>query len=158
MGSAEALKVNSQSRLTVNPIRRVVTMLQSMQKKVEAEGVKEKELFEKFMCYCKNGKGALAASIESAKGKNEQLMSSIKETDATLKQTKADLKAAQESRAAAKAAVAKATALREKEASAFAKESGDMKTNIAAMKKATAAIEKGMGASFLQSSTANVLK
>merc|ERR1719316_2065928 len=156
--SAESLEVVSSSRLTVNPIRRVVTMLQMMQKKVEAEGKKEEELFEKFMCYCKNGKGALEASIEAAKGKNEQLLSSIKETDATLKQTKADLKAAQESRAAAKAAVAKATALREKEASAFAKESGDMKTNIAAMKKATAAIEKGAGGAFLQTSTASVLQ
>merc|ERR1719291_693012 len=123
-------------KVAVNPIRRVVTMLQSMQKKVEAEGEKEEALFEKFMCYCKNGKGALAASIEAAKGKNEQLLSSIKETDATLKQTKADLKGAQESRAAAKAAVAKVTALREKEAAAFAKESGEMKTNLAAMKKA----------------------
>merc|ERR1719172_60731 len=115
----------------VNPIRKVVTMLQNMQKKVEAEGKKEEELFEKFMCYCKNDKGALEASIESAKQKNEQLMSSIKETDATLKQTKADLKSAQESRAAAKEAVAKATSLREKEAAAFAKASSEFKTNIA---------------------------
>merc|ERR1719156_337415 len=133
-------------------------MLQSMQTKVEAEGEKEQKLFDKFMCYCKNGVGALEESIESAKGKNEQLISSIEETEATLKQTKADLKSAQESRAAAKAAVAKSTALREKEAAAFSKESGDMKTNIAAMKKATAAIEKGAGGAFLQTSTASVLK
>jgi len=133
-------------------------MLQQMQKKVEAEGVKEEALFEKFMCYCKNGKGALAASIESAKGKNEQLVASIKETAASLAQTKADLKTAQNNRAEAKAAVASATALREKEASAYAKESGDFKTNIAAMKKATAAIEKGAGGAFLQTSSASVLK
>jgi septal ring factor EnvC (AmiA/AmiB activator) len=101
----------------------------------------------------------LEASIEGAKGKNEQLLSSIAETEATLKQAKADLKTAQEDRTAAKAAVAKATALREKEAAAFAKESGDLKTNIAALKKATAAIEKGMsGAAFLQTSAASVLK
>merc|ERR1719392_260781 len=93
---AESLSVSGSSRLTVNPIRRVVTMLQNMQKKVEAEGEKEEQLFNKFMCYCKNGKGALEASIESAKGKNEQLAASIKETDATLKQTKAELKTAQE--------------------------------------------------------------
>merc|ERR1719253_732263 len=112
-------------------------MLQNMQKKVEAEGEKEEALFDKFMCYCKNGKGALESSIEAAKGKNEQLTAAIKETDATLKQTKADLKSDQDSRAEAKAAVAKATALREKEAAAFAQESGEFKTNIAAMKKAT---------------------
>jgi hypothetical protein len=45
----------------VNPIRKVVTMLQNMQKKVEVEGKKEEELFEKFMCYCKGGKDTLVA-------------------------------------------------------------------------------------------------
>merc|ERR1719161_1356092 len=129
-----------------------------MQKKVVAEGEKEEELFEKFMCYCKNGKGALESSIEQAKQTNDQLASSIKETDATLKQMKADLKTAQTNRAAAKTAVAKATALREKEASAFATESGELEANIAATKKATSAIENGMSGSFLQTSAASVLK
>merc|ERR1719393_1252924 len=50
-----------------------------MQKKVVAEGEKEEELFEKFMCYCKNGKGALESSIEQAKQTNDQLKSSISE-------------------------------------------------------------------------------
>jgi peptidoglycan hydrolase CwlO-like protein len=145
-------------RLATNPIRRVVTMLQSMQKKVAEEGEKEEKLFDKFMCYCKNGKGTLDASIASAKNTNEQLKSSIEETDATLKQMKSDLKAAQTDRADAKAAVAKATALREKEAAAYAKESGELKTDIAALAKATAAIENGMSGAFLQTSTASILK
>jgi peptidoglycan hydrolase CwlO-like protein len=145
-------------QLAVNPIRRVVTMLQSMEKKVQAEGEKEEVLFEKFMCYCKNGKGALESSIAQATQTNEQLAASIKETDATLKQMKMDLKTAQTDRADAKAAAAKATALREKEAAAFAKESSELKTNIAAMKKATAAIEKGAGGAFLQTSAASVVK
>merc|ERR1719482_1910069 len=129
-----------------------------MQKTVAEEGEKEKKLFDGFMCYCKNGAGDLSASIESAKNKNEQLKSSIKETAATLKTTKADLKTAQTDRADAKAAVAKATALRTKEAEAFAKESAELKTNIAAMKKATAAIDGGMSGAFLQTSTVSVLK
>merc|ERR1719160_1824690 len=129
-----------------------------MEKKVQAEGEKEEELFEKFMCYCKNGKGALESSIEQAKQTNDQLKSSISEADATLTQMKTELKTAQEDRAAAKTAVAKATALREKEASAFATESGELKTNIAATKKATTAIEKGMGGAFLQTSVGSVLK
>merc|ERR1719387_2020155 len=134
-------------------------MLQNMEKKVAEEGEKEKALFEKFMCYCKNGEGQLSASIASAKNTNEQLESSIKETDATLKQMKADLKTAQTDRAEAKAAVASATALREKEAAAYAKESSELKTNIAAMKKATAAIERGAsGGAFLQTSAASILK
>merc|ERR1719337_499230 len=107
----ESQAVVAKVQLNANPIRRVVTMLQSMQKKVADEGEKEQVLFDKFMCYCKNGKGALEASIESAKNTNEQLKASIKETDATLTQTKMDLKTAQANRADAKATVAKATAL-----------------------------------------------
>jgi hypothetical protein len=159
--SAQSIKtsVSSEAQLHANPIRRVVTMLQSMQKKVEAEGEKETALFEKFMCYCKNGRGALEASLDAAKDKNEQLISSIEETGAALKQTKSDLAGAQDSRREAKAAVAKATAIREKEAAAYAKESGDAKTNIAAMKKATAAVSQGMGgAAFLQTRTASIVK
>merc|ERR1719379_1922425 len=150
----QALKVEQ----AANPIRRVVTMLQNMQTKIENEGKKEQELFDKFMCYCKNGKGALESSIAQAKQTNEQLRSSIEETDAALKQAKADLKTAQGDRADTKAAVAKATALREKEAAAFATESGELKTNIAATKKATAAIEAGAGGAFLQTATASTLK
>merc|ERR1740130_1287867 len=157
-GTAESLAVSGSSQLKVNPIRRVVTMLQNMQKKIEAEGEKEEAMFEKFMCYCKNGKGALETSLDAAKDKNEQLIASIKETAATLKQSKADLKGAQESRAAAKEAVAKATAIREKEAGVFAKAKGEADTNIAAITKATAAVAKGMGGAFLQTRSASVLK
>merc|ERR1719460_2535833 len=129
-----------------------------MQKKVAAEGEKEEELFDKFMCYCKNGKGALEGSIAAAENKNEQLTASIKETDATLTQMKGDLKTAQTDRSDAKSAIAKATKLREKEAAAFAKESSELKTNIAATKKATAAIEAGAGGAFLQTKAASTLK
>merc|ERR1719486_1125353 len=71
------LAASDKARLAANPIRRVVTMLQAMQKKVTAEGEKEEELFDKFMCYCKNGKGTLEASIETAKNTNDQLAADI---------------------------------------------------------------------------------
>ena len=45
------LSLASSEAVRVNPIRKVVTMLQNMQKKVTAEGEKETALFEKYMCY-----------------------------------------------------------------------------------------------------------
>jgi len=146
------------SGMNANPIRRVVTMLQNMQKKIDVEGKKQEDMFEKFMCYCKNGKGKLEKSVEDAKGKIEQLEADIKETDSALKQTVADLQAAKASRAEAKEAVAKATSIRERDAAAFAKESSELKTNLAATKKATTAIAEGMGSAFLQTKMASVLK
>jgi len=155
-GAGAAVQASSTSA-TANPIRKVVTMLQMMQKKVEAEGEKEKELFDKFMCYCKNSGGDLAKGIADAEDKVSELPSAVEEAEASLKQLKEDLKKAQTDRAAAKAAIAEATAIREKEAATFAQESGDLKTNIAAVKKAVGALEAGAKGSFLQTQAAQVL-
>jgi len=141
-----------------NPIRKVVTMLQSMQKKVEAEGVKEKELYDKFMCWCKSGAGSLSASIAAADNKVPAVGSDIKEAEEQLEQTKAALQQAQTDRSAAKEAMASATAIRNKEAAEFAKEKAEADTNIAAITSAVAALEKGMAGSFLQTNTAQLLK
>jgi septal ring factor EnvC (AmiA/AmiB activator) len=145
-------------RLNVNPIRRVVTMLQSMSKKIAEEGELEKKQFDKFMCYCQNGAGDLEKAVADAETKIPQLESSIKEASATLQQLKADVKQEKDDRAAAKEAMAKATGIREKEAAAFAKYSAEANTNLGAMSKAIAALEKGMGGSFLQTTAANVLR
>merc|ERR1719478_1706778 len=156
-----SLRAETQTALELaraNPIRKVVNMLEGMQKKVQAEGEKEQELFDKYMCYCKNAGGDLGKSIADANTRIPQLGADIKAGEAALAQLKEDLKQAQVDRSAAKAAVAEATTLREKEAGEYAKESSELKANIAAVGKATAAIEKGMGGAFLQTSTANVLK
>lgn len=145
-------------RANANPIRKVVSLLQSMQKKVEAEGVAEKDLYDKFMCYCKNGKGDLAASIAAAEDSVPALGTNIEETEGKLSQSKEDLKQAQTDRSSAKGAMQEAAALREKEAAAFAAEKGEADTNIAALDKAIAALEKGMAGAFLQSGSARVLK
>jgi len=141
-----------------NPIRKVVTMLQTMQKKVEAEGEKEKELFDKFMCYCKNSGGDLAASIADSETKVSELPSAIEEAEGQLGQLKEDLKAAQTGRAAAKAAIAEATSIREKEAGEFNEVATDLKTNIAAIGKAITALQAGAGGAFLQTQAASVLR
>merc|ERR1719247_3150572 len=114
-------------------------MLQDMQKTVESEGKKEEDLFDKFMCYCSGGEGALEASIEQGKAQIEQLTSSIE-------------------RGAAENTIKESTAMREKEASEFSATSGDMKSNIAAMAGALDALKKGLSAALLQTSTGNVLR
>jgi len=147
-----------QSNAAANPIRKVVTMLQKMQKKVEAEGEKEKELFDKFMCYCKTGAADLGKSISDTNTKIPELQSSIEESTSQKAQLEEDLKKHQVDRSSAKAAIAEATALRGKEAADFAGVSTELKTNIAAIVKATDAIEKGMSGAFLQTTEASLLK
>jgi len=148
----------AEEHAAANPIRKVVTMLQTMQKKVEAEGEKEQELFDKFMCYCKSSGGDLAAGIADAEQKVSELPSAVEEAEGQLAQLKEDLKKAQTDRTAAKAAIAEATAIREKEAAEFATLSADLKTNIGAIGKAIDFLKKGMGGSFLQTTAAATLK
>jgi len=142
----------------VNPIRKVVTMLQNMQSKIAAEGAKKEKMFDQYMCYCNNADGTLGKSISDAETKIPQVASSIKEGAAMKKQLEAELKEAQVNRVEAKDAIAKATALREKEAAAFAKTKSDADANIGALSKAIPAIEKGMGGAFLQTTSATILR
>jgi len=142
---------------TANPVRKVVTMMQALQAKVEAEGEKDKELYDKYMCYCKTGADNLAKSIADAEAKGPQLQSAIEEGQSKLAQMKSDIETHKADRAAAKEAMAKATALRAEEKSKFEAGTSDLRTNLAAMTKAVAAVEKGMGG-FLQTKAASVLR
>jgi len=153
--SATALTVDTEHK--VNPIRRVVTMLQMMQNKVAADGEKKEKVYDQFMCYCDNADTILGGAIDAAEKKIPMLESAIGEDGALVTQLKADLKNHKADRAAAKEAVAKATAMRQKENAAFKKTKADLDTNIAALSKAIPAIEKGMG-NFLQTTSASVLR
>jgi peptidoglycan hydrolase CwlO-like protein len=153
-----AAAADSSAELAANPVRRVVSMLQMMSKKIAQEGEEEKKQFDRFMCYCETGGETLKKSIADAETKIPQLESEIKEKGAAVLQLKADLKAHKEDRAAANTAMKEATALREKEASAFAKYSSDATANLNAMTGAINALEKGMSGAFIQTPAATLLR
>merc|ERR1719408_3202 len=141
-----------------NPIRKVVTMLQDMQKTVEEEGKKEEDLFEKFMCYCSGGEGALDASISAGKAQIEQLSAAIERGTAEKSQLDQDIVQHKADREEAEKVIKESTAMREKEAAEAVATSGDMKSNLQAMGGALEALKKGLGASLLQTSVGNMLR
>merc|ERR1719240_1423358 len=148
----------SATELHANPIRKVVTMLQDMQKSVEEEGKKEEDLFDKFMCYCSNGDGALKSSIAEGKAQVEQLAASIERGTAEKSQLDQDVTGHKSDREEAQKTIKESTAMREKEAAEFAATSGDMKTNIQSMTGALDALKKGLSAALLQTGVGNVLR
>jgi len=152
------LQLGSEVTAVANPVRKVVTMLQNMQKKVEEEGEVEKKLYEKFMCYCQSGGKELEASIDKAEDKVSTLPSEIEAAEEKLTQMKDDIKQHQTDRAAAKRSMKKATAVRDKEAAEFAKMKAEADSNLVATAKAIAALEKGVGAGFLQTRAAQDLR
>lgn len=141
-----------------NPIRKVVTMLQSMQKKVEEEAKTELALYEKYMCYCKTAGGNLEAGMTEAEAKIESMTAALKSAKEKKTQTESDLKEHQTSRAEAKTAMEEAIAIRQKEAAAYAKFKEDSDDNLGALAKAIPAVETGMRGSFLQTTAASVLR
>jgi len=132
-----------------NPIRKIVTLLQNMQKEIEAEGAKEKELFDKFMCFCSGSNGDLTKKGADAKAAIEELTAKLKSEEAEKVQITQALIDHKKDREGASADIEEATMLREKEAAEFAAEKADSETNIAAMAKAIPALEKGMGGAAL---------
>jgi len=142
----------------LNPIRKVVNLLQGMQKTIQKQGEKDEELYEKFQCYCKHGTGDLSASIAAAEDKAPSVASDIEAKEGKLSATKSGLESATEDRGTAKTALAEAKGVREKEAAEFATSKADLDTNIAALKKATTAIDKGSAGAFLQTDAAQVLR
>merc|ERR1719265_1727977 len=143
---------------SANPIRKVVTMLQDMQKTVEAEGEKEKALFENFMCYCNNGAGSLDGAIATSAAKIESLTGQVEAESAQKSQTEQEVAQHKTDREEAEKTIKESTAMREKEASEFAASSGEMKANIEAMTGALAALRKGLSSSLLQTSVGQTLR
>jgi len=132
-----------------NPIRKIVTLMQNMQKEVEAEGAKEKELFDKFMCFCNAQTGDLGKAEADAKAKSEEMTAKLKSEEAEKSQLEQELVDHKSDRETAKSDLAEATTLREKEAAEFAAAKAESETNIASLASAIPAIEKGMGAASL---------
>jgi len=148
VGSTNAAE---QQTMGANPIRKIVTLLQNMQKEIEAEGAKEKELFDKFMCFCSGNSGDLTKKAADAKASIEELGAKLKAEEAEKVQIAQELIDHKKDREAAKADIEEATMLRGKEADEYAALKADSETNIAAMAKAIPALEKGMGgAAFMQ--------
>jgi len=132
-----------------NPIRKVVTLMQNMQKEIEAEQAKEKVLFDQFMCWCSDDAVALDKYIAGTKAKIEELSATLKSDEASGVQTAQDLIGHKKDREGALGDVEEATVLRNKENAAYAATKADMESNIAAMSSAIPAIESGMGGAAL---------
>jgi hypothetical protein len=141
-----------------NPIRKVVTMLQNIAKKVEDEGKAAEDLFDKFMCECNTQSKQITKQIESAETKGSDVAAGLEAGASQATQLAQDIKQAKKDRAAAKEAIAAATGIREKELAEFKSSSAESSKNVASMGSAIQAIEAGTGSAFLQTDAAKKIK
>eukprot|EP00929_Paragymnodinium_shiwhaense_P096510 TRINITY_DN5811_c0_g4_i1.p1 TRINITY_DN5811_c0_g4~~TRINITY_DN5811_c0_g4_i1.p1 ORF type:complete len:702 (-),score=285.54 TRINITY_DN5811_c0_g4_i1:19-2124(-) len=158
-GAAVAASSESDaSENAANPIRKVVNLLEAMEKKIGEEGEKEEELYKKYRCYCSNGDENLSKSIDENTAKVPQVSSEISAKESQKAQLQEDLKQHQGDRADAKDNMAQATEIRSKEAAAFKAEKTEYESNLSALGRAIAAISRGMAGGFLQTPTAGALQ
>jgi hypothetical protein len=140
-------------QVEANPIRKVVTLLQDMQKELQTEAEKEQDLYEKFMCYCEGNTGEMTKSAEEAGTKITELKAKLEAEKAEKAQLDQALIGHKKDRAAAQNDLQKASGIREKEHADFVAETGDSKSNLDQMNAAITALEKGLGKAFLQAQT-----
>merc|ERR1719265_1228803 len=145
--------------MTANPIRKIVTLLQDMSKEIEAEGAKEKELFDKFMCFCNGNTAEMEKSVADAKSKIEELAAQVESEKAEKTQIAQDLIGHKADKAGAIDDLSKAEALRAMEKAEYDASYADQTTNLASLSSALPALEKGLsGASFVQMPEAKKLR
>eukprot|EP00403_Amphidinium_massartii_P016401 CAMPEP_0178419102 /NCGR_PEP_ID=MMETSP0689_2-20121128/25435_1 /TAXON_ID=160604 /ORGANISM="Amphidinium massartii, Strain CS-259" /LENGTH=665 /DNA_ID=CAMNT_0020040525 /DNA_START=69 /DNA_END=2066 /DNA_ORIENTATION=+ len=147
------------NKAKVNPVRRVVNMLERMAAKVEEDAQREEKLYEKYMCYCKSSGANLEKLVAEGEERQPQLETSIEENKALIAQLEQELDVHKKDRSAAEEAIEEAKSMRAQERKLFDKESTEQKANIEAVKKAVQKLEEGIGRTeFLQSDSASFLE
>lgn len=144
-GPAGATTVKTQTG--VNPISRVVELLEGLAKKIEADGKKEEELFEKYECWYKAVKAQKEASNAAAEERIQYLENYISDLDSgkiELTTERADLEKQQ---GELQEWLDKNKAAREKEEEDFTAAKEEMETAIGALKEAIAVLSEGTSAS-----------
>merc|ERR1719207_88267 len=149
VGSASAVSNAESSKVKVNPIRKITGLMENMQKEIEAQGAKEKELFDKFMCFCDNGAADLLKTATDAEAANKAATAQLGSDTAEKAQLESDIKGHTADLAAAEKDLAEATNIRDKSKADFDATVGTKKASESALGKAIPAIEKGMGGAAL---------
>jgi len=144
-----AVAAGRSDAIAPNPIRKIVTLLQDMQKEVAHAGKQEEELFDKFMCFCDQGVGGLQKTASDAAAQIEDSSAKLEEETSEKSQLEQDLTQHTTDRTQATEDLGKATALREKESSGYQAESASQKSSLDSLGKAIPALEKNLAAASL---------
>merc|ERR1719281_2185601 len=127
---------------SANPIRKVVKLMQEMQKEIEVQKASEKALFEKFMCICTEYPPELRESIESGTKSVDLLTSKIEEESANKEKLEQELIGHKQEKGSAEKDLSQATMLREKESADYEATIASTTASVDALGKAVASLSK----------------
>merc|ERR1719161_1211784 len=124
-------------------------MLENMKAEIAAQAAADKELYDKFMCFCDAGTADLLKTAAEAEAANKAAAAQLEADTAEKAQLEGDIKTHTSDLAGAQADLEEATNVRDKQKSEFDATVGTKSASEAALGKAIPAIEKGMGGSAL---------
>mmetsp|Transcript_95740 Transcript_95740/g.253037 ORF Transcript_95740/g.253037 Transcript_95740/m.253037 type:complete len:740 (-) Transcript_95740:71-2290(-) len=132
----------AEAKERVNPVKRVVNLLNKMKSELEAEADNEAEMYDKMVCWCETNEKEKTLAIEEAQAKIEELNAFLEEAAANIGSLKTEIASLASDIAEDEDALATATATREKDFAAFQSEETDIKETKALLKEAIDVLSK----------------
>jgi chromosome segregation ATPase len=123
-----------------NPVTRVVTLLNELKAKIEADGKGEQKIYDKFACWCEQTTARKAAAISTAKEHIEELTTEIQKRKGQLGSLSAELAQLKKDLANNQASQKDAKSLRTKENRGYVQTKNEMEQAIGALETAINAL------------------
>lgn len=129
-------------RSEVNPVTRVVRLLEEMKAQVELEVKEDEKIFENHDCWCKTNEKTKTEAVRVAGKRIEDLGAAIDEGNARAARVETEIAALKDEIAENEDAVEQATQIREKEHEEYEASSTDATEAIGALKQAVTVLSK----------------
>merc|ERR1719487_2236541 len=124
------------SRAQAGPIEKVVTLLEELKSKIEADGKMEQEVYDKYACWCEETTARKAHAIEEGRKAVARLGNQVLEFKGKIATRTAEIAKLTKDIAENEKSQAKATEVRQKESAAFMAERTEMGQAINALERA----------------------
>mmetsp|Transcript_145066 Transcript_145066/g.464886 ORF Transcript_145066/g.464886 Transcript_145066/m.464886 type:complete len:783 (-) Transcript_145066:81-2429(-) len=132
----------AEAKERVNPVKRVVNLLNKMKSELEAEADNEAEMYDKMVCWCETNEKEKTKAIADAEAKDLQLSAEIEERAAKFGNLAASIEQTKKEIQENTANLEQATEIREKEAAEFREEEKDQVQAITNLRNAVAVLSK----------------
>jgi nitrogen regulatory protein PII-like uncharacterized protein len=133
---------NTVDEFKTRPVTKVINLLKQMQKQLEEDAVNDKEIFDKFKCWCTTNEKEKVESIKIAGEQIEQLKTDIEEYLSNEKRLMTEIADLEEEIDKNQKALDSATAIRRKEVAAMNSNEKDLIKYIRALKSAIISLKK----------------
>lgn len=126
----------------MNPVRKVITLIEEMKAQVEKEAEDDLNAYEKYQCWCDTNKKEKADAIESAQKRIEELTAFLEAAKAKEGELKSQIEGLKRDIADDQEALQTATETREKTFETFLEQEADMKETRKLLQEAIDVLQK----------------